>query len=600
MTEAGHTGKPDEKNEPKNDQRRSWRKIVAVATLPLLVGLIFAPAATFGLMPQFDDFAHVTANEELSLTWAHLLYWWTHPVVSIYMPVTMYSYMLDHWFWGLNPAGYHVQSLFWHALAAVMVFRCFRACGAGAGWAWLAAACWAIHPQRVESVAWISERKDVMCCAFYFWALSSYWRSDPTARFNGRVLALTVLALLCKPMAVSLPPVLMLSYWVRTRNHAWRDYAIRFLPYFLAMGVILALTFYFQVSTMPRTRDWHRQALVILHNFGWYSWQTLWPSGQRGIQPRVWFDAAVWLRLALFYGAAAALLLAAWRRVKRESMVYEWLPILAMYGVALLPVVGVFHLGFIDYADRYPYIPSFFLLLLIVRALDRVHWPRHTVRLAAAVGIAYGVWLAAASWNYLPEWRSYYQLLRHACSFPDVNSVALVDRGFLDLENGNYPAALAAADRLDAGLPADRGDDYYANTFYAGVFRAKVAYEAGNYHLAKAILVKIYPALQPKQYYKLGIPRFVLRMLIALRIRDGEIVPARRDIADLLQCFYPNEKTYEYYYYRGMDSVLAGDYATAAVHFREALRQKPGDRAATLNLQDALRECARPAAGVSK
>jgi len=572
---------------------RPWnlREIVPVLGLLGLAAIVFLPSLSFGFLSNLDDFAHVTDNRHLGLTWANLGYWWTHPVISVYMPLTMYSYMFDHLLWELNPLGYHLQSVGWHLAATLLVYGIFRAVGIGRGWSWLAAALWAVHPQRVESVTWISERKDVMCAALYFGAVFSYLRTGARPGFAWIPWLLTVLALLCKPMAVSLPFVLMLIDFSRRRRLEWRYYLVKFWPYLAVAAAIMLLTVYYQVGESHRHRQLARQVMVILHNCSWYTLQTLWPEDQRGIYPRVWFGRETLLTMAAFYTVAAGLLAWAWRRLSAERFRYELLPMLGMYLVALAPIIGVFHLGFIDYADRYTYIPSVLLLLLLARVLGWRHWTFRWQGIAAAAAVVYLTILAIGTWNYQACWGSYRALLNRSISYPQVNCIVLCESGFDELERRNYPAVYGVADRLEAGVEGDFGYDLYAGRFYADLMRARVAYDLGEYSKAEKLLSGVYPALAPEKYYKPGLHLFILRTAVALQMHKGNFTAAKTLIDQLLKLYDHNpDKDYDFYYYRGLGAGLIGDCDNAERDFKRALELKPGDHATLVNLQNVARQ----------
>jgi len=571
-------------------KRASYLEFLAVVVLLVGTVALFRPGMSFPAWNTWDDDLHITANSHLAFSGENLWYWVTHPVVRHYIPLTMYSYMADYAVWGRDFAGFHWQSLCWHLAAVLLVYRCFRLAGIGAWWAWLAAACFAWHPQRVESVVWLSERKDVLCAAFYLLAVYCYWRQSAPEKFNWLAWGCLVLALGCKPMAVSLPAVFMLLDYSRQRRW-WKPAELtRYLPYWLVVAAVMLLTWYSQVAVEPRPFHPGHQALVILHNFAWYTTHILWPGDVRGIYPLVMIDGATGWKMAAFYGLLAGWGAWVWRACGRDRWQYEWLPLLLAYAAALAPTLGIFHLGIIDYADRYAYLPSFFLLLLLLRFLVIPPARRHVVwRLLLTFGVM--VYVGGLAWQtvrYLPAWRDYQTMLRNALRPERSNEIVVVELGLAEARGGHVPEALALASRLESGIDAVPGDDVSAPAFYAGVIAAMVGYGQGRTAAAADLLRRIYPAMAPRRYYAESFEVLVLTMTVDLTMRQQRFGEAQNAITRLLRVYEKLDKDYFYYYYRGLGYGLAGKDRLAAADFQEALRRKPNDVPAAFNLRHVL------------
>lgn len=149
-----------------------------IIALTALVSIAFIQSCSFPIFEAWDDNIHVTDNRHfLRFSLENLLGWWRQPFCGFYMPLTMWSYMFDYNIWGLNGFGYHLQNIFWHVLAVIGVFKCFRILGVQRSTAFVSCLIFAIHPQKVEPVVWVSGRKDVVCAAFYFWSLYCYFRT---------------------------------------------------------------------------------------------------------------------------------------------------------------------------------------------------------------------------------------------------------------------------------------------------------------------------------------------------------------------------------------------------------------------------------------
>ncbi len=199
---------------------------------PLLLGIITFSAYSISINYQFlgcfDDNGYITQNMHLTFTFDNIKYWFTHACVGCYLPLTMLSYMFDYAIWGFNSFGYHLQNIFWHIVVVITVYKCFRLFDIKSWIAFFICLIFAVHPQRVESVVWISERKDVLCAAFYF--LSIYFYIKKTMSCSSKKNTFPILsfiffifAIFSKPMAVSLPIILLIYEWNRlVASGEWR------------------------------------------------------------------------------------------------------------------------------------------------------------------------------------------------------------------------------------------------------------------------------------------------------------------------------------------------------------------------------------------
>src|SRR5262249_6520926 len=275
------------------------------------------------------------------------------------------------------------------------------------------AALFALHPLRVESVAWIAERKDVLSVFFGLLALNacvSHARRPTFARYLA-ILTWTVLALLSKPMLVTLPVLmLLLDVWPLRRldggaglpRATARDLVFEKTPLFLLAGAAAAITL---VSVH------HGSALVALGetslatrvahatvSYSWYAWKTAWPARLAMFYPYpTW---ATWQVAGATFVAAAALVLAvaAWRRGRWITIGIVW------WVVALFPVCGIFQAGSQGMADRFTYVPSIGLLVAVVWTLDALaRTPRARAALGGAAVVATAA-LAIASTRQVGWW----------------------------------------------------------------------------------------------------------------------------------------------------------------------------------------------------
>ena len=368
--------------------------------------LLFGRAFDYGFT-NYDDPRYLTDNLHVQsgLTWDSLVWAFTAKT-DYWHPLTWFSHMLDWQLYGASATGHHLTSVLWHALNAVLAFHVLRRL-TGAFWTCaFAAALFAWHPLRVESVVWVAERKDVLSGCFFLltlWAYAGYAkrRLERSRAWPSYLLTLALFSggLMCKPMLVSLPLVLLLlDYWPLNRTAAgpapvlvWRGLLIEKLPFVVLSAAISVLTILMQFNVggyvlhLPLGARLGNALVSIVRYLGKFFWPfdlaVCYPHP--GSWPAATVSGAVLLVLALS--------VAAWRqRHIRPWLLVGW----AWFLVVLLPVIGLVQAGFQAMADRYTYLAIIgpqLALLMTVREIPARFMPRG---LAAALG---GVVLAACA-----------------------------------------------------------------------------------------------------------------------------------------------------------------------------------------------------------
>jgi protein O-mannosyl-transferase len=468
----------------------------ALKTRPLVLVLLAAMvfAAFAGVLRsdwvRLDDPGYVLENPHVNggLTAAGLRWALTRPHGGNWHPLTSLSHMLDVSLFGLAPAGHHAVSLLFHVLNAVLLaLVLFRLTGA---W-WrsvLVAALFALHPLRVESVAWVSERKDVLSGAFFLLTLEAYrgWTVRPSRGRYALVALGLALGLMSKPMLVTTPFVLvLLDVWPLGRRRGTHRAALpaagapaRSLaglvlekwPLLLLAAASAAMTLRFQrvagaVDTTVPLAD-------RLANAAFSCWRyvgmTLWPAR---LSPHYDFAAvAPPLAIAAALAALAVTLLALWRLSHRSSAAVGWLWYLGM----LAPVLGIVQVGRQAAADRYTYLPGIGLGLIVVWPLGA--WASSRVRRALAVAVAVVVLavLGVLTIRQVAVWKDTRTLYRHALRVGGPSVLVL---------NGLATACEADSEQAEAAGYLRRAlalAPNYANThFNLGVTLARLGDHAG-------------------------------------------------------------------------------------------------------------------------
>ncbi|MBM4280875.1 MAG: hypothetical protein FJ137_08965 [Deltaproteobacteria bacterium] len=432
--------------------RDSHVRRVAIAAF-VVTAVVFAPAVRNEFV-NYDDHAYVVENAEVlqglglrGVRWA-----FTTVTLSNYHPVTWLAHMLDVTCFGTNAAAHHAVSVFWHALNAALAVLVVVALTGRVKIAAATTALFALHPLRVESVAWVSERKDLLSGFFFLVCLLAYVRHRRTgvASWWGVAFVACALGLLAKPMLVTVPPLLVLLDVVvlgegapvdRARAALWRC-----LPFFLLSFVFVVLTLQTQadammdVATFPLATRLQNAPV----NLARYLALTVWPDPLAAIYPvrPTGAPATLVIVALLVLGAVTAL---AARRARREPLLLlGWLWFVGM----LVPVLGLFQAGRAAVADRYTYLPHLGLFLAVAV-------------LAASVAARGPVVLAWASLAFVPRtleqiavWQDTRTLFAHSVRHEPESPFAQDALAGELLADGDVPAAVDHA-RVAVALAPD-------------------------------------------------------------------------------------------------------------------------------------------------
>jgi tetratricopeptide (TPR) repeat protein len=423
--------------------------IVICAALAVLVWVAFGQAVHYRFV-NFDDDVYVYKNEHVSsgVTKAGAQWAFTHVHSSNWHPITWLSHMLDCQFYGLNPAGHHFTNILLHAMACVLLFLLLRRM---TGFLWrsaFVAAVFAIHPLRVESVAWIAERKDVLSGLFFVLTIAAYaWyaRRKWSLRRYSVVILIFSLALMSKPMVVTLPFVLLLlDFWPLNRFQAsashpfnWRCILDKIPLLALSAGTcaITILAQHGAVSPLPLSLRLSNAAVSAVT----YLRQMLFPSGlvvlypfpEHGL-PRPELLLACFLLIAI----SATVFLA---RRKYPWLFFGWLWYLGM----LLPVIGILQVGAQAHADRYTYLPQIGLGIALTWSVAELatRW-RPSKMILSGASAAVVITLAICAHKQTTYWQNSRTLWTRALAFTSDNVIAQNNLGNALLDEGKLEEAL--------------------------------------------------------------------------------------------------------------------------------------------------------------
>src|SRR5579859_2404732 len=266
------------------NRRAFWLAMLALAALTFAA---HAPALRNGFI--WDDDDHFTQNRAMTAPdGLHKI--WSSLATSRYYPLALTTFWLQRRLWGLNPLPYHAFNIALHAVNAVLAFVLLRRLNIRG--AWVAAALWAVHPVNVESVAWVTELKNVQSGLFFFLALLCFFRFERETRRGWYVLSLACFAaaLLSKPSTVVLPVILLVCAWWRRNRWAREDF-MRVTPFFAMAAAMSLLTIAEQRGQIDRApQEWSlsltERLAVAGHAIWFYAGKVLWPAHLIFVYPR--------------------------------------------------------------------------------------------------------------------------------------------------------------------------------------------------------------------------------------------------------------------------------------------------------------------------
>ncbi len=451
-----------------SEPARSGRRIRA-AVLPALIALLtlvaFWPALGGGFT-NWDDPGYVTENyliRDLSPHGLERIF--TSFVEGNYHPLTMLSLALDYRLWGLQPRGYHLTSVLLHVLVTLMVFWFVRLLTRSQLVAAFVAVFFGIHPLHVESVAWVSGRKDLVYALFYLAGCGSYlsWARSgkPRPLLYGGALAFFVLSLLAKGMAVTFPLALVLIDDSLARRITWRTVLekLPFVALAVAFGIVAVVAQEAKgaIPSLPRYPFWGR-LLVACYGLVAYPIKAVAPLGLSAFYP---YPAGTGTAPpALFVAAPLAVLglaIGVWA-LARRSAALRFGALFYLLNVAL--VLQLFPVGSAVIADRYTYLSYLgvgLVLAEVARLLAARRGPRGSaLRIAGTATAALAVVLLVGATRARCEvWRSSASLWSDVIRRYPYVGLAYKNRALVAKEEGRLDAAAADLQRAIALNPAD-------------------------------------------------------------------------------------------------------------------------------------------------
>ncbi len=430
--------------------------------LVAMVWLAFGQTVRYQFVSYDDgDYVYENPNVTAGLTFRGIAWAFTHVHAANWHPLTTLSHMLDCQLYGLQPWGHHLTNVSLHAVGAILLFLALRALTDSTWASAFVAAVFATHPLRVESVAWVSERKDVLSGVFFMLTLLAYARYARKSRPSiGRYLTVVIvfgLGLMCKPTLVTLPFVLLLlDYWPLGRWHRvkskeqrarsqWSIVGRRVaekIPLFVLSAVSCVVTLYAQKQALEARLDlsFIERADNAAVSYVTYLAQmfypihlaVLYPYSEGGLKL-----APVVLSLLLLVIISVIFVLS---RRKYPFLLVGWLWYLGM----LVPMIGFIQVGLQPRADRYTYLPQIGLYILITwGALELPGRWRGKYGALGVIGAIIITALIGCSRVQTSYWETSETLWGHAIDTTSNNYVAIYNLGNVLLRKRQPEAAIA-------------------------------------------------------------------------------------------------------------------------------------------------------------
>jgi len=432
---------------------QSKQKIIVYIVLAMVTLLFFWQVNKFDFV-NFDDQLYVTENSVIQsgFTLEGIHWAFSSKYFGLWNPLVWLSFMFDYQLHGLHPGGYHVTNLILHILSTLLLFWLFHRM-TGAIWkSAFVAAFFALHPLHVESVAWVAERKDVLSA--FFWMLTLclyvYFTEKPAVRRYLLVLFCFVLALLSKPMVVTLPLIMiLLDYWPLNRFESQKGNLFLWQlkeksPFFILSAVLVIITLYTtKTPDLSAASDLKQLPLLArLANapvsFVTYLEKTFWPHDLAVFYPfsgqlPIWQIFGATLLIIIISAAVVAMA----KRLPYLFAGWVW------YAITILPVIGIIQIGAFAMADRYHYLPSIGIAVMLAWGMPLLFKREDTRRkILFPAAMVFLIIMSVLTWKQCCYWENNNTLWNHALNVTKDNYMAHNNLASALLEKGEIQKAV--------------------------------------------------------------------------------------------------------------------------------------------------------------
>lgn len=557
----------------------------------------FLPSVNYPFLLEWDDKDYITGAPEMEPSWPNAMHWLSHVTVGVLTPVTMWSFMLDRWLFGLNPTAFHISNQLIHSLEALLLFGLARRLGTSCWLAAVLAILWGIHPQRVESVVWLSERKDLLAGVFGFGAALLFMRSFDKGRIPWGACVMLLLAMGSKPSTVTLPGIMAIyALWRRPAIASLKPLA----PIFLVSAAYYLYFLYFSGSAVHApSEQFPRNILLPLFNASWYLFTGFIPFDLCPIHPRFWLSSFSAIIILAGIASLVCVAVVVWRtRMTSREIIFRILPFAAAWLCLFLPVSSLRRFIYTDYCDRYNYLLSAVAWLALGALLER--WlkdakrRRHAAIAGAMAALAYLMLTLA----YMPFWQDTKVLFVHCLEQAYPSPKAAISLGVVGV-NRKDAAALGlagnallrlSAESINIQLPDDLKDTESERDTGLLLTGLAFLYE-GDMDAATKTLAAVDDACRENRLSIFESEIFAPHLWSALaefHLWGGRPSDAVRCLRMKLPLLKPG--TTDAFFCEGMIAYLDKDFQTARDKWLKAEKLSPGD----VNIQHNLRQLDEP------
>ncbi|MCG6552072.1 MAG: tetratricopeptide repeat protein [Candidatus Magnetominusculus sp. LBB02] len=427
--------------------------ILICLLLAALSCLVYLPVLNNGFV-SYDDGVEVLENYHVmeGLTWKGIAWAFTHTYDSNWIPLTWASYMLDVELYGTNAAGAHMTSVIIHTFSVVMLFLFLYFTTRNTLSSAFVAAVFAVHPLNVESVAWVSDRKNVLSTFFWIAALCAYAAyarrntlGRPLRAYYAAALVLLILGLMSKSMLVTFPfTLLLLDYWPLRRLTSRADVkrlVVEKLPFFFFAALFIFITLYAQRDSIAGFEQLPLKTRILsaLTSYVSYIGKMAAPTDLAVFYPyrpikSLWPAAASALLLISITTAAFVM------RKNRPYLIVGWF----WYMGTMAPVIQIVQVGLAPMADRYAYVPLIGIFTMcswgLWDVLERGCRRSNTLFISTAILIT--AIFSAFTWRQVGYWRDSGTLFKHALDVTQSNYAAHNSYGVHLLKQNRFDEAL--------------------------------------------------------------------------------------------------------------------------------------------------------------
>ena len=569
----------------------------------IITVVVYLPGVNYDFL--WDDNFYLT-EKHMEFNPANLRYWLDGTVLDLYSPVTAYSLMIDHNLFGDSLIAYHLHSLLLHCGSVLIFIAIMKKLRISVPIAAAIAILWAIHPQRVPSLVWIAERKDILVVFFALASTYAYIAAYRKKRISIMSPLFLILSLGAKPAAIGL--VIVMAVYTLWHRFTWRK--IKFL-----IPNLIATTLYFcwfahinkLDSPVAAGVGMLQKLWVISHNIMWYSCSGFIPFQLNPVYPRVSPPDSGYLPLTCGFLVLLIAIITGLFTVKRVAMkikIWFIIGIGLCWGAILAPVSGIYTIGMVDFADRYNYLPSavawvgIAIILRQTRSIWTMDNVKKTIPAAFTVFVCFYWYM---TWSYMPVWSSCENLVFRSVQWHYPNPKAIENMGILGVRENNQTLLETASQKFltlaNAGDELPFYPDQRRRTIWtqSGWFlKAYAMYLEGNQAGAFPIFIKLHKLAEHGQlwfYKNNNYSEKLYELLIPFYLGVKRPKEAISVLELQLKLLKPD--SFEALFNRGLTAFIKDDFVTAVKCWEAASVMRPEDENLSKSLATARKRLSK-------